>query len=214
MGESHPDPHQRPGHPVRRSSPRGARNLLSTILADAVHAHKINWNPAERRKGRRGRDTGQRAPQPCQAAKTNVITPVQAICFAERCALLSGDDIDFVMNIFAPWTGVRWGELMAVEGWNGKDSPLQLPAKGIATYTLDWQLREIGGEVDKSPPKDGSYRTLDLPPFLADLIRWAVKHQRPACACPQDEPARLQGRRRDPSPLPVPRPQRRAPAPV
>jgi integrase len=76
---------------------------------------------------------------------------------------------------------------MAVEGWNGKESPLQLPAKGIATYTLDWQLREIGGKVEKSPPKDGSYRTLDIPPFLADLLRWAVKHQRPACACPQDE---------------------------
>ncbi len=55
-----------------------------------------------------------------------MITPFQALCLAERCALLSGRDIDFVMNVFAAWTGVRWGELLAVEGWDGKDSPLQL----------------------------------------------------------------------------------------
>jgi integrase len=175
------------GTPFAETTARGARNLLSTMLADAVHAHKIDWNPAERRKGRRGKRVqakGRRAPTHAAAKKSNVITPVQAICFAERCALLTGDDIDFVMNIFAPWTGVRWGELMAVEGWDGKDSPLQLPAEGIATYALDWQLREIGGKVEKAPPKDGSYRTLDIPPFLADLLRWAVKNQRPACACP------------------------------
>jgi integrase len=174
------------GTPFAPATAGGARDLLSTILADAVHAHKIDWNPAARRKGRRGRvrAKGRRGPAHGAAKQANVITPVQAICFAERCALLSGQDIDFVMNIFAPWTGVRWGELMAVEGWDGKESPLQLPTTGIATYALDWQLLEIGGKVEKAPPKDGSYRTLDIPPFLADLLRWAVKNQQPSCACP------------------------------
>ena len=51
------------------------------------------------------------------------------------------------MNVFAAWTGVRWGELTAVEGWPGKDSPLHIPETGIATYALDWQLRELGGVV-------------------------------------------------------------------
>jgi integrase len=173
------------GTPFALSVARGARDLLITILGDAVHAKKIDYNPAERRKGRRGRvqAKGRRAPAARQST-SNVITPVQAICFAERCALLSGRDTDFVMNIFATWTGVRWGELMAVEGWNGKDSPLQLPAKGIATYQLDWQLRELGGVVTKAPPKDGSYRTLDLPPFLAKLMRWAIDNKQPSCICP------------------------------
>ena len=58
-----------------------------------------------------------------------MITPLQALCLAERCALLSGRDIDFVMNVFAAWTGVRWGELLAVEGWDGDNSPLQLPER-------------------------------------------------------------------------------------
>lgn len=178
------------GTPYAVSVARGARDLLITILADAVHAGKIRHNPAERRKGRRGRVRAKGRRVPAHVAKqatSNVITPAQAICFAERCALLSGRDIDFVMNIFATWTGVRWGELMAVEGWEGKDSPLQLPGTGIATYQLDWQLRELGGAVCKAPPKDGSYRTLDLPPFLADLMRWAIRNRQQQCCCPETE---------------------------
>jgi integrase len=76
---------------------------------------------------------------------------------------------------------------MAVEGWDGEDSPLQLPDIGIATYQLDWQLREIGGAVCKSPPKDGSFRILDLPPFLAKLMRWAIDNRRERCLCPDLE---------------------------
>jgi integrase len=88
------------------------------------------------------------------------------------------------MNVFAAWTGVRWGELLAVEGWDGEDSPLQLAESRISTYAVDWQLRELGGVVRKAPPKDGSYRVLDLPPFLAELMRWAVAHRLPTCRCP------------------------------
>ncbi len=176
------------GRPYARSVAAGARSLLITILGDAVHAGKIERNPAERRKGRRGRVRAKgRAParHAGQAtAKANVITPVKALCLAERCALLSGRDIDFVMNIFAAWTGVRWGELLAVEGWDSEDSPLHLADSGISTYAVDWQLRELGGVVRKAPLKDGSYRVLDLPPFLADLMRWAVDNRLPTCRCP------------------------------
>jgi hypothetical protein len=173
---------------------QGARSLLITILGDAVHAKKIRWNPAERRKGRRGRIQAKGRRGPSYAAKlvpkNTVLTPLQAICLAERCALLSGRDVDFIMNVFASWMGTRWGELMAVEGWDGEESPLQLPKEGRATYALDWQLLEIGGVVSKAPPKDGSYRVLDIPPFLADLLRWAVKNRLPSCACPLLEDGR------------------------
>jgi len=174
------------GRPYARSVAAGARSLLITILGDAVHAGKIERNPAERRKGRRGRVQAKgRAPaRHAGQATANVITPVKALCLAERCALLSGRDIDFVMNVFAAWTGVRWGELLAVEGRDSEDSPLQLADSGISTYAVDWQLRELGGVVRKAPPKDGSYRVLDLPPFLADLMRWAVDNQLPTCRCP------------------------------
>ncbi|MGH3222608.1 MAG: hypothetical protein ACRDPY_28580, partial [Streptosporangiaceae bacterium] len=173
------------GRPFARSVAHMARSLLITILGDAVHADRLERNPADRRKGRRGRIRARgRAPAraPDQGG-ANVISPLQALCLAERCALLSGHNVDFVMNVFATWTGVRWGELMAVEGWEGKESPLQLTKDDISTYALDWQLRELGGEVRKSPPKDGSYRVLDLPPFLADLMHWARDNRRSTCRC-------------------------------
>lgn len=177
------------GRPYAPSVAAGARSLLITILGDAVHARKIERNPAERRKGRRGRVRvkGRTPTRHAGQATVNVITPVKALCLAERCALLSGRDVDFVMNVFAAWTGVRWGELLAVEGWEGDDSPVQLASSGISTYALDWQLRELGGRVCKAPPKDGSYRVLDLPPFLADLLRWAVDNRLPACRCPMTD---------------------------
>ena len=55
----------------------------------------------------------------------------------------------------------------------------------ISTYALDWQLREFGGVVRKSAPKEGSYRVLDLPPFLTGLMRWAVDNRLDTCSCPQ-----------------------------
>lgn len=97
---------------------------------------------------------------------------------------MSGRDIDLVMNVFAAWTGVRWGELMAVEGRKGKESPLPFPKTDITTYAADWRLRELGGAVCKSAPKDGSFRVLDLPPFLADPMRWAMDNRYDTCSCP------------------------------
>ena len=96
------------GRPYARSVAVGTRSLLITILGKAVHAGKIDRNPAERRKGCRGRVRARgRAPaRRVEQATSNVISPVYALCLAERCALLSGRDIDFV-NVFAAWTGVR-----------------------------------------------------------------------------------------------------------
>jgi hypothetical protein len=48
---------------------------------------------------------------------------------------------------------------------------------------VDWQLRELGGAVSQSTPKDDSFWVLDLPPFLADLMRWAMDNRRDTCSC-------------------------------
>jgi hypothetical protein len=60
----------------------------------------------------------------------------------------------------------------------------RLAKDGISTYALDWQLREFGGAVRKSAPKEGSYRILDLPPFLTELMKWAVDNRSDSCSCP------------------------------
>ena len=41
-------------------------------------------------------------------------TPLQALLFAERCAVLSGDDSDFVLNLTMFYTGARWSEVMGL----------------------------------------------------------------------------------------------------
>jgi integrase len=181
------------GRPYAQSVATGSRALLITIMGDAVHAGRLTRNPALRRRGRRGRMRAKgRAPAHAaqQQSTANVLTPFQALRLAERCALLSGRDTDFVINIFDAWTGVRWGELLGVEGWDGKDSPLQITDDSISTYAVDWQLRELGGVVRKSAPKDGSYRVLDLPPFLAHLMKWARDNRRRSCACPLTDDGR------------------------
>lgn len=201
------------GRPYARSVAKMARDLLITILGDAVHAGKIDRNPAQRRRGRRGRMRARgRVPSvAAQQGGHTVVTPFQAICLAERCALLSGRDVDFIMNVFAAWTGVRWGELLAVEGWEETDSPLQLSKRGISTYALDWQLREIGGAVRKAPPKDGSFRILDLPPVPR---RTHALGDRPPARCmrvpARRRAPRMQGRRPHAGELPLRRPERRA----
>ena len=143
------------GTPYARSVASSARSLLITILGDAVHAGKIDRNPAERRKGRRGRVRvkGRVPSRAAQQSTANVITPFHALCVAERCALLSGRDIDFVMNVFAAWTGVRWGELMAVEGWAGQGLPAPVPQdrhphlrRGLAATRTRRRSLQVGPE--------------------------------------------------------------------
>ncbi len=79
---------------------------------------------------------------------------------------------------------------------------------------MEWQLREIGGAVSKSAPKDGSYRVLDLPPFLADVTLWAADNRRPTCHCPLSTGRPACKGDAHPAELPVPRPQRRPPPPI
>ena len=76
---------------------------------------------------------------------------------------------------------------------------------------MNWQLRELGGVVCKTPAKDGPYRVLDMPPFLAGLLRGAVDnagaaeqaarlHRDQAAHVSLDDPAavaRLLGRLRE-----------------
>ena len=159
------------------STASAARSRLITILGDAVTAGRIPVNPAARRRARgRKRATGRtRARRPGQ----KVLTPGQVIQAAERAALLTGRNEDFILTCWTGWTGQRWGEVMAVE-----KSFLTLPDVGLASYRLDWQLREIGGKIEKAPPKDESYRDIDLPPFLVSMAKWLIERRQP-CSCPR-----------------------------
>ncbi len=159
---------------------RAARTLLGTILGDAAATRPplIPYNPALRPRNR-GRRTGrrlQRAPQRIWA------TPLQVLLIAERAALLTGRDEDFTMILTIGYTGLRWAEAIGLE--HEYTRPQQIH--------VEWQLRELRGRFYRLPPKDDSYRSpdwdpglpVDLPPFLAELLKTQVKdHPRQPCSC-------------------------------
>ncbi|MFG2016163.1 hypothetical protein [Actinomadura geliboluensis] len=105
-------------------------------------------------------------------------TPLQTLLLAERCALLSGRDDDFVLIVLTAYTGMRWGEVHGLER----------PACRLDRLQVDWQLRELAGRLEMVPPKDDSHRPVDLPPFLAGLVSEQSVRSQGRCACPGRTP--------------------------
>ncbi|WP_242907469.1 tyrosine-type recombinase/integrase [Actinomadura terrae] len=153
-----------------------ARSLLGTILGDAKERGLVSTNVAVKRRGR-GRKRARRAIA-VRGPEKVWATPLQALLLAERCALLSGRDDDFVMIITVAYTGVRWGEV------NG----LERPACRLDQIRIDWQLRELAGRVEKVPPKDDSHRPVDLPTFLSALLSGQSTRTPGRCTCPGRKP--------------------------
>lgn len=144
-----------------------ARSTLTTILADAMPRY-IQTNPAARRRGK-GRK-GRRRIEAAERAEKVWASPLQALLMAERCAALSGSDTDFALVITLAYTGMRWGEALALQ-------PKEVHRKAIDVH---WKVYELGGYFYRGRPKDGSMRTADLPPFLHSLL--GVLPAR-ACTC-------------------------------
>jgi integrase len=165
---------------ISRRTAGDARSLLGTILGDAA-AHKpplIPYNPALRPRNR-GRKTGRRLARTPQRAWA---TPLQALLLAERAALLTGREDDFLLMLTLAYTGLRWGEVIGLEHSYLHPSAIR----------VEWQIREVGGRFYRIPPKDDSYRSpdwepclpVDLPQFLAALLtRQAEGSRHKRCDC-------------------------------
>jgi integrase len=154
---------------------REARSTLTTILNDAIQRH-IQVNPAARKRGKGKK--GQRRIAAAEKAEKVWPTPLQALFFAERCAMLSGDDSDFVLNITIEYTGMRWSEAMGL-------GP-KFVTKSLVN--IDWKLYELNGRFYRGRPKDGSIRAADIPPFLAELLQWQLdEHPNRKCSCRNDD---------------------------
>lgn len=87
-----------------RSTAREARSTLTNILGDAIPRY-IRSNPSARKRGKGKK--GQRRIAEAEKAEKVWPTSMQALLFAERCAVLSGDDSDFVLNVTIDYTGSR-----------------------------------------------------------------------------------------------------------
>jgi integrase len=104
------------------------------------------------------------------------ITPaVGMLLIAERVALLSGRDDEFVAVMTAGFTGIRWGELVGLETRYVRSSGIR----------VEWQLYELdNGQLHRCPPKDESRRTIIVPPWLVGLLGDHIARTRPGpCTC-------------------------------
>jgi hypothetical protein len=139
---------------------KDARITLSTCLGSAV-PHRIQHNPAakEKARGRRGLRRVEKA-QAKQRSK-DVPTPFEVLVYAERRAILSGQDDDFVRELLYAFAGVRWSEALAL-------GPDYLNDEGA--LDVREKLFELDGKFYRGIPKDGSLRSVDLPPLLLDLL--------------------------------------------
>ena len=166
------------GQGYKPESIRTYRGLLSVVMADAVAAGKIETNPVDRPRGR-GRRAGKarhRAPE------KPVVDATQALLLAERAAVLSSRDDEFILITTAAYTGARWGELMGLERKYFR----------MSTLRIEHQLAELDdGTFLKCAPKEDSRRTVDIPAFLSGLLSRQVQATQAArtqvCDCYRDD---------------------------
>jgi integrase len=132
------------------------RKGLHLILADAVEDGIIQSNPASRRRGR-GRRTGRTQGR---GEEKTIATALGILLIAERAALLSGRDDEFVALVLDGFSGMRWGELVGLETQYLRPNSVR----------VEWQLYELDtGELHRCPPKDESRRTVHIPAWLYSL---------------------------------------------
>ncbi|MGW1744909.1 LacI family DNA-binding transcriptional regulator [Streptomyces sp. NPDC002092] len=153
------------------SSVKTWRSTLHLIFEDAIDEGLITSNPAARRRGR-----GKRAGRSRDRGPEKAITDALGILLtAERAALLSGRDDEFVAVVLKGYTGMRWGEIVGLETEFARPGSVR----------VEWQLYELDtGEFVRCPPKDDSYRTIDSADWLSALVANHVARTKPTpCRC-------------------------------
>ncbi|WP_433615779.1 LacI family DNA-binding transcriptional regulator [Dactylosporangium sp. CA-139114] len=150
---------------------QGWRKVLHVILADAVGEGLLAFNPASRPRGR-GRVAGR---SQLRAPEKTITTALGVLLIAERMALLSGRDDEFVATVGMGFSGMRFGETVGLERSFVRPGEIR----------VEWQLYELdSGELLRCPPKDDSYRTIAVPPWLTALLAEQMdRADLKPCAC-------------------------------
>lgn len=135
----------------------------------------IDSNPAASEvNGMQGiRGVARAAAERAKAEKT-ITTVLGGLLMAERMAVLSGRDDEFMLTVLLQHAGLRLGEGIGLEARYVTPGNIR----------VEWQLSEVRGKLIRAIPKDGSRGDVTVPYFLSDLLAWHLGH-RPAepCAC-------------------------------
>lgn len=149
-----------------------SHSRLHTILEDAVDNKYIPTNPATRKR-KRGQDDGAAA----ATEESLWATPLQLLLVAERCAIISGRDQDFVMPIGAGWSGTTWSETTGLEKPYCRTRLHRL-------IRIEWHSVEVGTRWYRRQPKVSRRRDIVEPPFLVGLLNGQLQSTtKNRCAC-------------------------------
>lgn len=151
---------------------RTYRGTLHRLLQAAVPA-LIPANPAHR-EANTGLRTGRKGKQ-AQKEDEKVITDVLGgLLIAERLAILSGRDDEFVHAQALQHGLLRFGEAVGLERESVRPGVL----------SVEMQLVEVSGKLYRAIPKGGSSGVVVIPPFLEWLLDYQQRSWLPAeCPC-------------------------------
>lgn len=141
----------------------GVMLVFRMVMADAAHDRRIEFSPV-RQKRRRGK---RHAPD----VRTRKGRAIELEAVQQIRARLPRTEA--IMVLTAAFTGMRWGE---VAGMRRRYLMLMPDAPGSPAgyYELDEKdgaLHESGGRgLYFAPPKGAKGRTIELPPFLVELL--------------------------------------------
>lgn len=140
----------------------GVMLVLRMLMADAVHDRRLEFSPV-RPKRKRGK---RQAPD--VRTRKGIAVELEAVMAIRK--RLPGPVA--VMVLVAVFTGMRWGEIAGM-----RRSYLTLmpdaPGGPCGFYVIDEKkgaLHEDGAQLYFGPPKTRRGRTVDLPPFLVELL--------------------------------------------
>lgn len=155
-------------------------SLMSTIMTAAVDAGYITVNPLFGRRRTRATSAATARPRPPKMRREGGPRPEDAVLVAERLGPAIGIHV-----LTTAFTGLRWGEglglhrdntlLLRTQPWGA--GVFVCPILRVVEEYAEYQLRDKDGtkqgwQLRLEPTKnDGSTRDVDVPPFLAALLR-------------------------------------------
>ncbi|MGM9380296.1 hypothetical protein [Streptomyces antibioticus] len=156
-------------------------SLMSTIMTAAVDAEYIKANVLFGRRRTRATSGDSARPKPPKIQRDGGVRPEDAVLLAERLGPAIG-----VHVLATAFGGLRWGEglglhrdntlLLRRQQWGAGE--FVCPILRICEEYAEYQLRgkdgtKLGWGLRLEPTKnDGSTRDIDVPPFLALLLRY------------------------------------------
>lgn len=158
---------------ARRSArtAQGARKLLKLLCDDAAADRLIPASPVRPADRRRGRTIAAAVKPP----RTGVVVDLGTV-LALRPRLTPGDHL---MVVTAAVTGMRWGELVGMRRRFLHLTPATDDEEASGFYVIDalvGAVHEDGrGRRTYGPPKGYKGRTVELPPFLVELLAAHLK---------------------------------------